>query len=250
MMTPLRILDTGLESASWNVAMTATLVELHRNLRIPDTLRFHRYPLCVLLGRSQDGCRVADTDFCRHESIEVVRRVTGGGAVFMSPRMLAWDVVVDRRFWGGGLADVSRGICGGIVRGLSHLGVIGLFRPPNAIVIGERKISGSSGYVEGRSVVLQGTLLISDEVPTMAKALRIPETVLRAQTTCLTSVLANPLSLDALKAVLSQGLTEALQRRPNIERASLEELSYCAALLREEIARDEFVPRPSAGAPI
>ena len=153
----------------------------HRNLRT-STLRFHRYPHCVLLGHSQDGCRVADTDFCRHESIEVVRRVTGGGAVFMSPRMFAWDVVVDRRFWGGGLADVSRGICGGIVRGLSHLGVIGLFRPPNAIVIGERKVSGSSGYVEGRSVVLQGTLLISDEVPTMAKALRIPEMVLRAQT--------------------------------------------------------------------
>jgi hypothetical protein len=98
-------------------------------------------------------------------------------------------------------------------------------------------------------VVLQGTLLISDEVPTMAKALRIPETVLRVQTTCLTSVLANTLPLDALKAALSQGLAEALQRRPNIARASLEELRYCAALLRGEIASDEFVP-PSAGVPI
>ena len=68
----------------------------------------------------------------------------------------------------------------------------------------------------------------------MAKALRIPETVLRAQTTCLTSVLANPVSLDALKAALSQGLTEALQRRPNFDRAGPEELRYCAALLREE----------------
>jgi lipoate-protein ligase A len=248
MMTPLRILDTGLKSAPWNVAMTATLVELHRNLRIPDTLRFHRYPRCVLLGRSQDACRVADADFCRRESIEIVRRVTGGGAVFMSPRMLAWDVVVDRRSCGGALADVSRTICGGIVRGLSQHGVVGQFHPPNAVVIGERKVSGSSGYVEGRSVVLQGTLLIDDEVATMAKALRIPEAVLRAQTTCLSRVLADPLSLDALKAGLSQGLAQALRRGPRFERAGLEELRHCEKLLRAEIASDEFVPRSSAGA--
>ena len=248
MLMPIRILDTGLRSGPWNVAMTATLVELHRSLRIPDTLRFHRYPRCVLLGRSQEACRVADVDFCRRERIELVRRVTGGGAVFMSPRMLAWDVVVDRRSWGSGLADLSRVICGGIVRGLSRLGVPGHFRPPNAIVIGERKVSGSSGYMEGRSAVLQGTLLIEDEAPTMAKALRIPETVLRAQTTCLNGVLGKPLSLHLLKAPLSQGLAQALQRRPILGHAGREELEHCEGLQGREIASDEFVPGLVSGA--
>src|SRR5262245_38866228 len=166
----------------------------------------------------------------------------------MSPRMLAWDVVVDRRCCGGNLADLSRIICGGLVRGLSQLGVFGHFRSPNAIVIGEHKVSGSGGYTEGRSAVLQGRLLIDDDVPTMAKALRIPEAVLRAQTTCLSLVLGKPLSLDALKAPLSQALAQALQRRPTIGHASLHELRHCARLLGEEIASDEFVPR-LAGAP-
>ena len=178
-----------------------------------------------------------------------MRWVTGGGAVFMSPRMLAWDVVVDRRGWGGGLGEISRAICGGIVRGLSHLDVIALFRPPNAIVIGERKISGSSGYVDGQSIVLQGTLLIDDEVPTMAKALRIPVALLRAQTTCLSNVLANPPCCDRLKLGLSQGFAEALRRRPQIAAATPEELRHCEGLLRQDIASDEFVPRALAGGP-
>ncbi len=155
----MRILDTGLMPARWNIAMTAALSELHGKGLIPDTVRFHRYPACVLLGRGQDIEASADVAYCRRQQIEITRRVTGGGAVFMSPRMLAWDVVVDRRAWGGDLASVTRRICEGVAAGLSRLGAVARFRAPNDIEISGRKVSGSGGYVEGRSAVLQGTVL-------------------------------------------------------------------------------------------
>ena len=90
MKQPLRILDTGLKDARWNIAMTAALAELHAEGRIQDTVRLHRYPPCVLLGRSQTMECAADLDHCRRAGVALARRVTGGGAVFMSPRMLAW----------------------------------------------------------------------------------------------------------------------------------------------------------------
>jgi lipoate-protein ligase A len=70
----LRLLDTGLEDARWNVAVTAALLELHAEGRVPDTLRFHRYRRCLLVGASQsvDGAPGAG-------GAQVVRRVTGGG---------------------------------------------------------------------------------------------------------------------------------------------------------------------------
>ncbi len=49
MSCPLRLLDTGLMPARWNVAMTATLIERHARRQIPDTLRLHRYHTSVLL---------------------------------------------------------------------------------------------------------------------------------------------------------------------------------------------------------
>src|SRR5262245_11666769 len=114
MTHPIRIIDTGLSPARWNVAMTAALAELHEKAEIPDTLRFHRYPRCVLLGRSQDADRAANLAYCRSEGMDIARRVTGGGAVFMCPELLAWDVVVDRAAWAAPLEAITRHVGEGI----------------------------------------------------------------------------------------------------------------------------------------
>jgi lipoate---protein ligase len=80
-MRALRIIDTGLKPARWNVAMTAALVELHSKGGAGDLVRFHRYPPCVLIGATQKAERVADLEHCRRSGIDLVRRITGGGAV-------------------------------------------------------------------------------------------------------------------------------------------------------------------------
>src|SRR5262249_49665733 len=147
----------------------------HGTGAIGDTVRFHRYPACVLLGAGRHVPIAADMDHCGRAGIAVARRVTGGGAVYMSPGMLAWDVVIDRAACGGTLDRLTREVCGGVAAGLSRLGAKARFRPPNDIEMGGRKVSGSSGYAAGRSAVLQGTVLLTDETPVMARALRLPE---------------------------------------------------------------------------
>ena len=151
MTSPIRILDTGLKSARWNVAMTAALTTRHADGTTPDTIRFHRYRECVLLGRTQRAAEAVDLEHCRLRAIEIVHRVTGGGA--------AWDVVIDRRSLTGDLGTATRRICEGIAGGLSRLGCVAGFRPANDVEIGGLKVSGSSGYAEGRSLALLGTIL-------------------------------------------------------------------------------------------
>src|SRR5215471_19250569 len=103
MSTALRVVDTGLMPARVNIALTAALAELHRAGQCPDTLRFHLYPPSVLIGRNQALERVVNPSYCRRNSIEIARRITGGGAVFMSPGVLAWDIVAERRRFGASL---------------------------------------------------------------------------------------------------------------------------------------------------
>jgi lipoate-protein ligase A len=240
-MNGLRILDTGLAPARWNVAMTATLAELHSRDATDDTVRFHRYPACVLIGAGQDMLSAADLGYCQRAGIAVARRVSGGGAVYMSPGMLAWDVVLDRAACGGGLDGVTREVCGGVAAGLSRLRAKARFRPPNDIEIGGRKVSGSSGYAVGRSAVLQGTILLTDETAAMAAALKLPVAALRERVTCLAAEIGAAPSLASVVAAITEGLTEAFDCEAVPGRLHQDEIALCEALLCDDIGDDAYV---------
>jgi lipoate-protein ligase A len=241
MKPPLRILDTGLRPARWNVAMTAALAERHAKGSSPDTVRFHRYQPCVLLGRSQDAERAVDIGYCRKAGIEIAHRITGGGAVYMSPRMLAWDVVIDRKAVGGDLNLATRKICEGVAAGLCRLGGRARFRPANDIEIDGRKVSGSSGYAQGRSLALQGTILVEDEASEMSRALRIPEATLRGTVTCLAETLGSVPRLELVRDTVVEGLVVALDRSPVHHDPGSDDLAIAEAALRDAV--------PATGAP-
>jgi lipoate---protein ligase len=240
MTSPLRILDTGLAPARWNVAMTAALVRRHCD-HAPDTLRFHRYPACVLIGNGQRLSDVVDLANCRRRGIEIARRVTGGGAVFMGPSMLAWDVVLDRRRHAGGLDGLTRHICEAVAAGLAHLGAAAHFQPPSAVAIAGRKVSGSSGYLEGRSAVLQGTVLIDDDATEMACALSLPEEDLRKHVTCLAASVGMVPSMADVQAALVASLAAKLQMHPDPAEPDQAERALAARMLEEEIGTDNYV---------
>jgi lipoate-protein ligase A len=244
----IRIIDTGLKPARWNVAMTAALAHLHEQGKIPDTVRFHRYPACVLLGRNQRAECAADLLYCRREGIDIARRVTGGGAVFMNAQTLAWDVVVDRSDRGRSLEAISRRISEGVAAGLSRLGVAARFRAPNGIEIAGRKVSGSSGYTARRSAILQGTVLVIDEITIMARALRLSESSLRSGITCLADACADVPPLPHVIDCLTRGLSETLDMEAMKQSPSDEEVICCETLLHDEIGADAFVFGDSAGA--
>lgn len=150
MTFPLRVIDTGLNAARWNVAMTAAVTELRRDRRIPDTLRFHRYPKSVLIGRHQVLAVAVYIERCRTAKVEIARRLTGGGAVYMAPRRA-------RLGHRGGAQDAWCKARPMRRRNVRSCGVGPVAarparrnRPQNDIEVGGRKICGSSGYFDGR----------------------------------------------------------------------------------------------------
>jgi lipoate-protein ligase A len=234
MSAPIRILDTGLRSPRWNVAMSAALTELHADGGIPDTVRFHRYQPCVLLGRNQDAASAMDPAYCAGSGIAGVHRVTGGGAVYMSPHMLAWDIVLDRALFGGDLARAAAAICSGVAHGVQRLGADASYRGPNDIAVGGRKISGTSGYALGRSAMLQGTILIVDETSVMARALRLPEDALPSIVTSLETELGAAPDLPQIVDAIIIGIATRLERETVRAEPSQHELETCETLLRGE----------------
>jgi lipoate-protein ligase A len=232
----LRILDTGVQSARWNIAMTAALAQLHDSGVTPDTVRFHRYPRAVLLGRNQPTADV-DIVYCARHGIEVARRVTGGGAVYMCPEILAWDVVVPRRVFGS-LDDASFSVCGAAAGALSALGFDAKFVVPNAVVIGERKVSGSSGSFEGGTLVLQGTVVIDVDSDELAAALKIAR---GANWVASLAQASHAPAIDDVISAMTRSFSQALAREVSPGCATAAETALAQSLLDDEIGRDEFV---------
>jgi len=248
---PLRVIDTGLRAASWNIAMTAAMTELHHAGRIPDTLRFHRYPSAVLLGRHQP-LRAIDRDACRRRGVAIARRVTGGGAVYMTPEVLAFDLVIDRRAAGGSQDAAAALVCGALARALTGLaperGLDARFTPPNAVTIGGRKVVGASGCCEGMTLAHQGAIMVAMDFAAMAEVLALPEAGLRRGLTCLRDALGAPPDHAWLMAALTQALARALSRSVAAASPAPEELTLTQRLLAEEIGSAAFIAGEEAEA--
>lgn len=220
-----RLLDTGARSAAQNIALDQALLSLRSRDVIPDTVRFLQFSQpAVLVGRHQATAQEIRDDYCRQHGIEVNRRITGGGAIFIDPTQICWEVIAGREglcgrlMRGGRLADLTELICQAVVTGLARLGVEASFRPRNDIEAGGRKLAGTGGAYEGEAFLFQGTLLMQLELETMFRALRVPTEKLASheleaaadRVVDLASLLGDPLPPGAIKEAIAWGFEQVL----------------------------------------
>lgn len=244
MIRSLRLIDTGLRSARWNIAMTAAMSELHRTGRIPDTLRFYVYPRSVLIGRHQSLARAANVAYCRQAQIELARRVTGGGAVYMSPGVLAWDLVATRAEIGKTPAEAGGRICNAIAAGLSRLGIAAAFRAPNEIEVAGRKIAGASGFFDGPTLTHQGAILLDVNWTEMTNALVLPvarPAAVRQRLVSIAEMLGRLPEEEELGGVLTAGIADALAREIHAVTLTDDELGLVHEILEDEVGTESFV---------
>ena len=175
MPDPFRIIDTGVRDGCANIAFDPALIELRQQDRVPDTIRFMRFPPTALIGRHQDLSRELNLDNCTEDGVGIVRRVTGGGAIYLDEGQLGWELVFHRASLGiANLPDLAAAICNAAAAGLRELGVKAKFRPRNDIEVDGRKISGTGGFFDGDILIYQGTVLVDMSPAQMVRALNIP----------------------------------------------------------------------------
>ncbi|MEE9586806.1 MAG: hypothetical protein V3V97_02115 [Hyphomicrobiaceae bacterium] len=81
MPNPFRVIDSSVRDGRQQIAFDQALIDLHKEGRVPDTVRFLRFPPTALIGRHQALSHELKLDFCKANDIGLVRRITGGGAI-------------------------------------------------------------------------------------------------------------------------------------------------------------------------
>jgi len=130
---PLRVDD-----AFMSMAIDEALLKLNAEGKSPNTIRFWRWqPSTVSLGCFQGVDREVDLEVARKYGIDVVRRITGGGAVFHDhDGELTYSVVCKQGDVPDDIIESYKLICGGLVEGFGQLGLKAEFKPVNDVQCG------------------------------------------------------------------------------------------------------------------
>jgi lipoate-protein ligase A len=246
-----RVIDTGVRDGRAQIAFDEALIELHREARVPDTVRFLRFPPTVLIGRHQAMAHEVKIDHCRANGIGLVRRITGGGAIYLDQGQVGWELVLSRkRLPLGTLADYTRSICEAVAAGLSkRFGVDARFRPRNDIEAGGQRLCGTGGFFDGDTLIYQGTVLVDVDPARMMACLNVPEAKLKrrdldkaeARVTTLKALLGRAPEVAEVHAAVLAGLSAKLDIRPEPGTITSEEEALAQRRLVEEIGTDAFV---------
>ena len=210
-----------------------------------------RFPPTALIGRHQDLSREIDLAYCAQDGVGTVRRITGGGAIYLDEGQLGWELVFHRASLGiAALPDLAREICDAAAAGLTKLGVNAKFRPRNDIEVDGRKISGTGGFFDGDILIYQGTVLVDMNADQMVRALNVPQQKVAKhnldsaaqRVVTLKELLGNDLpDIETIKAALVSSFSEhfGITAEPGV--ISEEEEMLAMKHFDEEIGTDEFV---------
>ena len=154
-------------------------------------LRFYRWsPPCLSLGRNQPARGLYDRDAARQHGVEVVRRPTGGRAVYHHHEV-TYAVAAPAGRWGS-LRESYALLNRALIAGLSAVGVPAdaavaggtapgpspraCFRDPlpGEVVVDGRKLVGSAQWREDGALLQHGSVLLRAE-QAMAERLRRPD---------------------------------------------------------------------------
>lgn len=124
----------------------------------------------IIVGKHQNALAEINLDYVREKDIKVVRRLSGGGAVYHDMGNVNFSFT--RTGEEGDLVDFRR-YTKPILEVLQSLGVEALFEGRNDLSIAGKKFSGNAEHVFKNKVLHHGTLLFSSEMRDISGALKI-----------------------------------------------------------------------------
>ena len=126
----------------------------------------------VIIGKNQNTMAEVNQTYIRDHRVSVVRRLSGGGAVYHDLGNVNFTFIADRGNTEG--FDFSV-FCIPVVKALAALGVKAEIQGRNDMTIDGKKFSGNAQYVKQNRIMHHGTLMFDSDLSSMRQALAAPK---------------------------------------------------------------------------
>lgn len=243
-----RLIKDSYHNGFINMAVDEAIMIAHKNGLISPTIRFYQWsPPAVSLGYFQDLKKEINVKVCQDIGIDIVRRPTGGKAV-LHDQELTYSFIIKENdpLVNDSILETYKKISGGIIRGLSYLGIkaelvplrgklenhlLGrsdkarihhldfksiCFSVPSQyeVQVEGKKIVGSAQVRKGGVVLQHGSLLIKLEKDKLFSVFNFPSVQIREKlkskfkATSLEEILKRKIDFSELSNILPRGFEE------------------------------------------
>jgi lipoate-protein ligase A len=220
-----RVLDLSYASAHHNLALEEALFYGDLSNDFNPTVRLWVNPAATVIGRFQDVKSEVDVEFCIRNGIQVVRRFTGGGAVYHDGGNLNFTIVMPKPE-NIALLEFHRINASIIQDCVNRLGLESEFVSPNSIEVSSKKISGAAACFNRKLALWHSSILVSTD--TAISTVALAPSRREAQTTYVRSRWKPMATLEAMlgkPAPLSCVKTHLLQSFQKMSNAKLQHMS-------------------------
>ena len=160
-------LETGSQDPFFNLAFEEYVL---RNRTEGDYLILWQNSRTIVVGQNQNTEAEINRAFVEQHGLQVVRRMTGGGAVYHDLGNLNYSFITDA----GEVEKLTiEQFTRPVVKALSDLGLQAEASGRNDILVNGRKVSGTAQRVLGSRILHHGTLLFDSDMEMVSGALRV-----------------------------------------------------------------------------
>ena len=160
--------NKGINDPRINLAIEEHIL---KNLDINESyLLFYINGPSIIIGRNQNTIEEINTAYVEANDIIVVRRMSGGGAVYHDLGNLNYSFITKDE--GNSLQDNFKKFTQPVINALRKLGANAQLVGRNDIEIDGKKVSGTAQYATGGRMYTHGTLMLKSDLDNVSKALR------------------------------------------------------------------------------
>jgi len=232
----------------FNLALEEALFYIKSKRRDANpVLRIWRNYSAVIIGYFQKAEEEVKLDLAENLGIAVVRRFTGGGAVYHDLGNINYAIVIDQRS-NDPLNELYGFLIDGILNALRKFGVEPRVENINDIAIGFGKVSGVAASFREGTLFLHGSLLVSTNLDVLTRVLKISEKKLadkkvnsvKYRVRLLEDILGRKITFSEIVEKIIRGYCDLLNLKPYYDMPEKLEIEAAKILYEEKYKKEKW----------